>query len=70
MSRDLMFSIDALDHAEGLCNGLDALVCLMSSCKDGDEPSMHDMAELVGSLHKNLVSTLKDVGRGLRQNLK
>ena len=65
-----MLSIDALDHAEGLCNGLDALVSLMASCQDGDEPNMHDMAELIGSLHKNLASTLKDVGKGLRQNLK
>jgi hypothetical protein len=69
MSRDLMRCLDALDHAEGLCNGLDALIALMASCGNGDEPKMESMAELLGALHKDLSGTLKEANKGLRQRL-
>lgn len=68
MSRDLMRCMDALDHAEGLCKGLDALVCLMASCHGGDEPNLQDMAELLGALHKDLLGALKEAGSSLRNN--
>ncbi len=69
MSRDLMRCLDALDHAEGLCNGLDALVCLMASCQSSDEPDMQHMSELLGALHKDLAETIKEANRGLRKNI-
>jgi hypothetical protein len=69
MSRDLMRCIDALGHAQSLCNGLDALVSLMASCHDGDEPNMHHMADLIGALHKDLEETLKEAHQGLRKNI-
>lgn len=68
MSRDLMGCMNALNHAEGVCKGLDALVCLMASCHDGDEPNLQDMAELLGALHKDLVGALKEAESSLREN--
>lgn len=68
MSRDLIGCLDALDHAGGVCKGLDALVCLMASCHGGDEPNLQDMAELLGALHKDLVVALKDAESSLRNS--
>lgn len=69
MSRDLMRCLDALDHAEGLCNGLDSLVCLMASCGESDEPNLQHLSELLGSLHKDLAETIREANRGLRKNM-
>lgn len=69
MGRDLMRCLDALDHAEGLCNGLDSLVTLMSSCGNSDEPNLQHVSELLGALHKDLSETIKEANRGLRKNL-
>lgn len=69
MSRDLMRFHDALFHAQGLANGLGALVALMAACNDADGPTMHQVADLLGALHKDLDATLREAQEGLRRQI-
>ncbi len=65
MSRDLMRCHDSLVHAQGLANGLNALISLMAACDDADGPTMHQVADLLSALHKDLDATLKAAQAGL-----
>jgi hypothetical protein len=68
MARNLISVHDAITRAEGTANGLDALISLLVSAREGDMPKGHHLAELLNGLHVELVRHLESARDGLRES--
>lgn len=63
---NILMARDALNLAQGCSKGLDALVSLMSATEDNNAPPLHDLADLLFSLQRDLDSRLSEVDRALK----
>lgn len=65
MARNILSTQDAIDRAEGVNQGLDALISLLSSASQDDMPSGQSISELLWSLQQSMAQHLADARAGL-----
>lgn len=68
MAKDLGSVIDAIDRAEGINQGLDALVSLLFSAREADMPSGKAIGELLYSIQQDMGNRLAEARAGLRNS--
>ncbi len=68
MAKNLLAVSDALTMAEGVNEGLDALVSLLFSAKEADVPSGRAIGELLYSIQKDMAGHLEQAKAGLRDS--
>ena len=68
MAKDIGAAMDALDRAEGINQGLDALVSLLFCANEADVPSGRKLGELLYSIQQDMEKRLAEAQAGLRNS--
>lgn len=68
MAKNLLSVSDAITNAEGVNDGLDALVSLLFSAKEADVPTGRAIGELLYVIQKDLGNWLEQAKAGLRDS--